>query len=166
MFKCKHELTVKSGNCIKLGSLESFQTALAELTAIQEENKQHINTALLSSIVSAAASDESASQQPLWHYAPGPAASKRDLPFESMNYGRKKRQLPFETLNYGKRNYGGSSPCDCSGYMNVAALKRALPFDALLTGKRGLPFETLNYGKRAYMLPQDAQGYILGKREE
>jgi len=81
--------------------------------------------------------------------------SKRALPFETLNYGRRKRYLPFETLNYGKRSESG---CDCS-----QEAKRALPFETLLYGKRALPFETLNYGKRAY-IPID--GYIMGRREE
>lgn len=100
---------------------------------------------------------------------------KRELPFETMNYG-KKRQLPFETLNYGKRNLARSRhpKCECDEYKR----ETGLPFDSILLGKKSLPFETLNYGKRsekqdkeritknkqerAAYIPID--GYIMGKR--
>lgn len=96
---------------------------------------------------------------------------KRELPFETMNYGKKKRQLPFETLNYGKRTLltgNRHQKCDCSDYKRESGL----PFDSILLGKKSLPFETLNYGKRnenykqerADIIPID--GYIMGKRTD
>lgn len=96
---------------------------------------------------------------------------KRELPFETMNYGKKKRQLPFETLNYGKRTLltgNRHQKCECSDYKRESGL----PFDSILLGKKSLPFETLNYGKRnenykqerAEYIPID--GYIMGKRTD
>lgn len=82
---------------------------------------------------------------------------KRELPFETMNYGKRKRQLPFETLNYGKRSTWPK-------LRYIERKRNGLPFESILLGKRSLPFETLNYGKRAAYIPID--GYIMGKRGE
>jgi hypothetical protein len=156
VFKCVHEADGgQEGSCVRMGNLVELKMAFADLArgVVSSEPEQ------------SSGSSELLDDELL-------AAIKRQLPFETMNYGRKKRQLPFETLNYGKRS--ASSLCDCSrlGQL-VSSYKRndiSLPFDMPLYGKRGLPFETLNYGKRARKLSKDEKmpvdGYIMGKREE
>lgn len=164
LFTC--QLTSKkSGECQKIiiKNMQPFQLALAELyQSIDRENADA--QSLVNSGESANLDQEGSNLYMRF------LDSKRALPFETLNYGRRKRQLPFETLNYGKRSQGsgqnglGGTNCDCTGLMNLNSNnKRALPFESMLYGKRALPFETLNYGKRAY-IPID--GYIMGKREE
>lgn len=138
LFACQHT-SKKSAECQKvlLRNVQPFQTALLDLYQALQSNEG----------LSAANSAENLSSDSDLRLV-----EKRTLPFETLNYGRKKRQLPFDGLNYGKR-----AGCDCS-----SQIKRSLPFETILYGKRALPFETLNYGKRSYL----PTGYIMGKRSE
>lgn len=133
----------KSGDCqkIQIKNVRPFQSALNDL--YQANMDQNFEQSIGS------VSELEQLKDPILKLF----ESKRSLPFEALNYGKKRRNLPFEVLNYGKRS---GQNCDCSS-------KRALPFESILYGKRGLPFESLNYGKRAY-IPID--GYIMGKRED
>ncbi len=149
---CKHA-SERSGVCQALFDLEEMVKVLA--------------SEMVSDSVEELAANEENVANYLQKYG---KEQKRNLPFDSLHYGRRKRQLPFETLNYGKRSSSGRW-CQCENakrslpFDSMLLGKRALPFDSMNYGKRALPFESLNFGKRGGIdIPID--GYIIGKREE